>query len=98
MAQILCVKTNYMIEVSDLTNWEAVNGEDVLGNLNLTDRQDQDLLDIINLALDLKYQIGPFKTMDDVYRHNFNDVDEARELLLESTADYLTSINYHLNY
>lgn len=87
-----------MIEVSDLEAWALINSADVVTSLinDLTEQQYKDLMDVVNLSLDLKYNLKPFNDMKAVYMHNFEDVDATRELILECFADFLNSINFTL--
>jgi len=87
-----------MIELSDLEAWCIINSADVVTSVinDITEDQYRDLMGIINLSFQLRYNLKPFHDMKEVYQHKFEDVDAARELILECLADFLNSINFTL--
>ena len=87
-----------MVTINDILDWESEHEEDFIldGANDLTDQQNAELLDLFNLSVGVKYNTPTFESLDDLLNHPWKDVEELKELMLETVVDYLNSINYSL--
>ena len=87
-----------MITVDDILDWESEHEEDFIldGANDLTEQQNAELLDLFNLSVGIKYNTPTFGCLDDLLNHPWKDVEELKELMLETVVDYLNSIDYSL--